>query len=400
MNSKRITVRLKPGRDRALAHGHPWIFSGAIEEVEGDAAVGAVAEVTSYDRKWLARGLYHPAAALAVRLYTRQLDEHLDEALFSRRLDEALALRQKLFAGAEATTNAYRLIFSESDGLSGLVVDRYADVLAVQVVAGALRPHLEPILEMLRQKTGLSRVHVGADPDDLAREKFDAAELPSSLPPDAGPIRIMENGFQFEVDLRSGQKTGFFLDQRENRRRAAAYARGRRMLSCFCYTGGFEVYAAAAGATSIVGVDRSESALALAKRNVELNGAKAPVEYTKAEVGEALRKCRDSGQTFDLVVLDPPRFVASREQMAKGLRAYKDINLLAMKLLSPGGILATFSCSGQVSAADFKTMIGWASNDAGRTVRILETLGQPPDHPILAVFPESEYLKGLICSVA
>ena len=304
------------------------------------------------------------------------------------------------FGDSEAgqKTNAYRLIYSESDGLSGLIVDRYADVLSVQVSAKALMPFLDGILKCVKERTGIERLHVAADEDSVEREKLDSSALPT-FPQDAPPVRIRENGFTFDVDLRSGQKTGFFLDQRVNRRRAASYARGRRVLSAYCYTGAFEVHAAAAGATKILGVDRSEGALVRARENLALNRAGVPVEYLKADVPDALRRFRDTGDTFDMIILDPPRFVANRAQVEKGLRAYKDINLLAMKLLTPGGILASFSCSGQVSATDFKTMIGWSSVDAGRNVKIMETLSQPPDHPVLAVFPESEYLKGVICQV-
>jgi 23S rRNA (cytosine1962-C5)-methyltransferase len=316
-------------------------------------------------------------------------------------VERALAFREQLFGDAEVRrkTNAYRLIYSESDGLSGLIVDRYADVLSVQISAKALLPFLDGILKFVKERTGIDRLHVVADEDSMEREKLDSSALPAALPADTPPIRILENGFMFDVDLPSGQKTGFFLDQRVNRQRAASYARGRRVLSAYCYTGAFEVHAAAAGATKILGVDRSESALVRARENHALNRAGVPVEYLKANVPDALRRFRDAGETFDLIILDPPRFVANLFQVEKGLRAYKDINLLAMKLLTPGGILVSFSCSGQISATDFKTMIGWSSVDAGRNVKILETLSQPPDHPVLTVFPESEYLKGVICQV-
>ena len=231
--------------------------------------------------------------------------------------------------------------------------------------------------------------------EGLAPETFDALDTAP-----AQPVRIRENGLLFDVDLAGGQKTGYFLDQRENRRRVAAWARGRRMLSCYCYTGAFEVAAAAAGATEILGLDRSAPALEQARAHHHLNHLNVPVNYERAEVPEALRRLRDAGRQFDLIVLDPPKFVLNRAQKDKGLRAYKDINLLALKLLAPGGVLATFSCSGQVTPADFRMMLGWAAADARRPVQLVETLGQPPDHPVLAVFPDSEYLKGAICRVA
>lgn len=395
-----VIVRLKHGREKPVLHGHPWIFSGAIGAVEGDAERPVAAEVTAANGDWLARGLYHPGAALAVRLYSWREDEPLDPALFASRIDRAMELRRRLFGdpATQERTNAWRLVFSESDGLSGLIVDRYADRLAVQVGAAGLVPFLDGMLERLRERTGLDQVVVRCEDDAAEREGLDPAGPPFTQGAVA-PVRIRENGLLFDVDLGTGQKTGFFLDQRVNRQRVAAYARGCRVLSGYCYTGAFEVYAAAAGASAIVGVDRSESALARAQEHHRLNGTKAGTEYVRGDVPEYLRRCRDAGQTFEMIILDPPRFVSSRAQMEKGMRAYKDINLLAMKLLAPGGILATFSCSGQVSAEDFKRMIGWSAADAGRPVRILESLGQPPDHPVLAAFPEAEYLKGLVCSV-
>ncbi len=395
-----VTVRLKHGREKSVLHGHPWVFSGAVAAVEGDATGPVPAEVTAANGEWLARGLYHPRAALAVRLYSRREEEPLDEALFLARLDRALELRRRLFgdAGTQERTNAWRLVFSESDGLSGLTVDRYGDWLSVEVEAAGLVPFVGGILGRLREATGVANVFVRPDEDAVEREGLDAGAAPFTQG-GAAVARIRENGLLFDVDVGGGQKTGFFLDQRANRQRVAAYARGRRVLSGYCYTGAFEVCAAAAGASAIVGLDRSESALARAQEHHRLNGTSIGVEYRKGDVPELLRRYRDAGQTFDMIILDPPRFVSSRAQVDKGLRAYKDINLLAMKLLAPGGVLATFSCSGQVSAEDFKRVIGWAAVDAGRAVRILETLGQPPDHPVLAVFPEAEYLKGLICWV-
>ena len=398
MTPPSITIRLKPGREKPVLHGHPWVFSGAVAEIEGDRSTGPVAEVVSADGAWLARGLVQPASALVVRICTREANEAIDASFFAARIDRAIAFREQLFREVE-DTDSYRLIYSEADGLSGLIVDRYADVLAVQVGTPALIPFLKDIQEQLVKRTGLKQIVVAAEEDAVKREGLNPAALTSSFPAGEGPVRIRESGFQFDVDLQSGQKTGFFLDQRINRRRVAAWAVGRRVLSAYCYTGAFEVHAAAAGATEIVGLDRSELAIKRAEEHHALNGTRVPVKYMKADVGDHLRRMRDANEHFDMIILDPPRFVSSRAQMEKGMRAYKDINLLAMKLLTPGGILATFSCSGQVQMADFRTMIGWASVDAGREVKILETLGQPPDHPVLAVFTESEYLKGLICKV-
>ena len=397
-----VIARLKHGREKLIAQGHPWVFSGAVAAWEGTPAVGAVTEVLVANGAWLARGLMCPGAALAVRIYTRQREQPLDEAFFTAAVDRAVALRRTLpgfGTGADAPTNAWRLVFSESDSLSGLIVDQYAGTLVVQVGAAALQAHLPALIRRLVQLTGAANVRVTAETEAVQREGLDPAAVAALGNPAAGPVRIREHGLLFDVDHGAGQKTGFFLDQRLNRQRVAAYARGRRMLSAYCYTGAFEVYAAAAGAAEITGLDRSESALARAREHHRLNGLNVPVTYERADVPAKLRAYRDAGRTFDLIVLDPPRFVASRAQMENGLRAYKDINLLALKLLAPGGILATFSCSGLVNPLDFRRLLGWAAVDAQRPVQILETLGQPPDHPVLATFPESEYLKGAICTV-
>ena len=396
------TLWLREGRERSVLNRHPWIFSGALAHVEGPGGESpVVADVRSSEGEWLARGFHHPGADLAVRIFTWDEEQPLDAALLEGRVDRALALREEArpARAAAGETDSWRLVFSEADGLSGLIVDRYADTLSVRVSARALLPYLPGLLERLRTLTGLTRFHVEAEPDAVEREGLSAGAVEAHSTPDLGRIRIREDGLQFEVDFGAAQKTGFYLDQRDNRRRAAAYARGRRVLSAYCYTGAFEVHAARAGATETLGLDSSEPALEQARAHHTLNGLTVPAVYEKADVPQALRRFRDEARTFDLIVLDPPRFVFNRAQKDKGLRAYKDINLLAMKLLTPGGVLASFSCSGLVSMADFKETFRWAAVDSGRDVRILEQLGQPFDHPILATFPESEYLKGLIARV-
>ena len=395
MNAPR-RVKLKPGRDKPVRHGHPWVFSGAVAEMPS-APVGAVVDVVSHTGNWLARGLLNPGCALSVRVYTRDENQPLDEAFFAGLVDRALAWRAGLLAGESETSNAHRLIFSEADGISGLIVDRYADALAVQVGAAALLPFLPAILNQLRSLTGVQHLHVGVDEDDATREGLEPGRIAAFGTPDLPPVGIRENGLQFEVDLGTGQKTGFYLDQRVNRKRVAEYARGRRVLSAYCYTGAFEVHCAAAGAASITGIDRSEAALDRARRHFELNALTPTPDYIRADAPEALRRLHDAGTKFDLIVLDPPRFVANRAQKPKGLRAYKDINLWALKLLAPGGLLATFSCSGLVTATELRTAVAWAALDAGRAVRVLETFSQAPDHPILLSAPESDYLKGLLC---
>ena len=393
-----VRVRLKPGREKQLLRGSAWVFSGAIEETDGSGAAGASADVFDAEGEWVGRGLWHPEADMAVRLFTQNPQEALDEAFFRGRVRRAVELRHRLFGKPTdwVSTTAYRMVFSEADGLSGLIADQYADVVALHVGGKVWEPWIPAVVAELKAATGASAVSVRAESEAVKREGL-AEDLGGDAVPEA--VTIRENGFVFEAGLAGGQKTGFYLDQRDNRRKVAAYARGRDVLSAYCYTGAFEVCAAHAGATSVTGWDSSEPALAQARRHHELNPSGVPATYEAADVPHRLRQARDRRESWDLIVLDPPRLVTRRDGLEKGLRAYKDVNLLAMKLLRPGGILATFSCSGLVDMADFRKMVGWAAHDAERRVRILETLAQPADHPIPVEAPECEYLKGLVCVV-
>lgn len=397
--SPSVVIRLKSKRDRNVLNRHPWVFSGAIAAIEGAADAPGSADVVSASGEWLASGFFHPNADLAVRLYSWDRAQPFGPDLLAQRVREAVARRQDhLAAHGPDDSDAFRMVFSEADGVSGLIVDRYADTLSIRVSAKAIETWIDPILNAAMEACGVTHAVVDADPDAVEREGVDREAL-AARGTGRGPVCFRENGCQFEADPSGGQKTGFFLDQRDNRRRVAAWAKDRRMLSVYCYTGAFEVLAARAGAADIVGLDASETALAAARRHHELNATGVPVVYEAADAPIALRKYRDTARAFDLIVLDPPRFVSSRAAMDRGLRAYKDINLLAMKLLTPGGILATFSCSGLVSADEFLSVIRWAAVDARRDVRVVERLGQPFDHPILATVPESAYLKGCICRI-
>ncbi len=394
----RRRVRLQPGREKPLLRGSAWVFSGAIAEVDGAAPLGTPTDVFDDAGDWLGRGLWHPAADLAVRLLTRDPRDELNEAFFRRRLRRAVQRRHQLFGPPESWqhTNAFRLIFSEADDLSGLIADQYADTVVLQVGSSVWAPWLPVMIPELRAAAAVSGVVVRADADAVKREG-----LHENLGGDAAPdqVTIRENGLTFTVPLGHGQKTGFYLDQRDNRRKVAAYARGRDVLSAYCYTGAFEVLAAHAGAKSVSGWDSSAPALAQARRHHELNPHPVPITYEEADVPQRLRLARDQRESWDLIILDPPRMVTRRDGLDKGLRAYKDINLLAIKLLRPGGILATFSCSGLVDMAQFRKAVGWAAHDAARAVRIVEMLGHPADHPVPVEMPECEYLKGLVCVV-
>ena len=370
--------------------GHPWVFSGAIGAWSTTPRPGQSVDVVSANGDWLARGLAHPAGNLAVQVYTRDESQALSADFFRARLAAAIDWRERVVLPQEPDTDSFRLCFSEADGLSGLIVDRYADRALMQISAPSLAPYI-PVFKDELSAHGL---------EPLVEQVEEAAPGSPSAPVVSRPVTIRESGLRFEMDLGGGQKTGFYLDQRVNRRRAAAYAAGRRCLSAYCYTGSFETHFVRAGAASVTGLDRSEPALALARRNQALNPGPVSVDYHAADVPTMLRKYRDSRTSFDLIVLDPPKFVASQGQIDKGLRAYKDINLLAMKLLTPGGILVTFSCSGWVKAETFRTALEWAAADAGRDAQILEPLAQPPDHPVHISFPEGDYLCGFILRIA
>lgn len=360
-----VIVHLKSGRDKPVRQGHPWIFSGSVESWSRAASPGAVVDVVSSGGEWLARGLAEGGKNLSVRIYSRREGEALDADFFADKLRAAIAWREREVFSKEPDTDSFRICFSEADGLSGLIIDRYHDKFVISA---------EDILKPFVPSFGLN-TQINA------------------------PIKIKESGFTYDVDIHSGQKTGFYLDQRINRRRVAAYAAGRRALSGYCYTGGFEMHLAHRGAASITGIDSSATAIDQARRNQRLNPGGCAIDYVQDDVPGFLRKCRDSRQSYDLIVLDPPKFVQSQGQIEKGLRAYKDINLLAMKLLTPGGILATFSCSGWIKRDDFLKALAWSALDAKRDIQILEHLGQPPDHPIALAFPESDYLCGVIARV-
>jgi 23S rRNA (cytosine1962-C5)-methyltransferase len=391
-------VILKKGREKSARQYHPWLYSGAVGEISGAPAPGEIVRVRDSDRRFVAWGYVNPASKIRVRLLEWDEQRQIDDNWWVERVRQAVDSRASLRQASEST--AYRLIFGESDFLPGLIVDRYGDYLVAQfLTAGAERVKsiiLSALTDLLKPTGIYERSDVDArDLEGLAQHKGTAY---GQEPPDH--IVISEYGIQFKVDLKSGQKTGFYLDQRENRHIAGPYAQGRTVLDCFGYTGGFALHALRAGAESVTLADASARSLAAAQENVVLNGlGDRSVEYVKGDAFEVLRGYRDAGRKFGMVILDPPKFATSRDQVKKALAAYKDINLLGMKLLSPGGILATFSCSGAISPESFRMSILWAAQDAGRQIQYLNQLCQPSDHPVLASFPESQYLTGCVCRV-
>ena len=392
-------VVLGRGRERSLQLRHPWVFSGAVERVLGEPADGDTVLVRTADGAALGRGVLNRSSQIAVRMLSFDPAEAVDAELWRRRVAAAVERRRGL--PELAATDAMRLVHAEADGLPGLVVDRYGDWLAVQALSLAAERALPAVLDALEAElvpTGI--VNRSDDPVRLKEGLRPATGLLRGTAPD-GPVMIVEDGLRFEVDLTAGHKTGSYLDQRANRALLQQVARGRTVLDAFCYTGGFSAAAAAGGAASLVQLDASQEALAQARRHLALNGvATVPCEQLQGDAFAELRRLRDAARSFDLVVLDPPKFAPVRSRLHAALRGYKDINLQAFKLLRPGGLLATFSCSGAVDRETFQTVVFQAAVDAGREVRVLADLGQPADHPVLLSFPESRYLKGLLCHVA
>ena len=388
-------LTLKPGRERSLLRRHPWVFSGAIAEVRGSVQSGGTVQIRGADGRFLAWAAYSPASQIRARAWSFDEAEVPGPDLFKKRIETALALRRAQVP--PETTNALRLVHGESDGLPGLVADRYADTLVVQLLSAGCERWREALIGILREQSGCARVHERSDTDGRELEGFAASTGLIAGTAADGPLRILEHGIEYEIDVAAGQKTGFYLDQRDNRARVRTLADGREMLNCFCYTGGFTLSALAGGARSVLSIDSSAPALELAKRNLALNGVEANrAEWLEADVFGALRKLRTEGRQFDFIVLDPPKFAPTPKDAERAARGYKDINLNALKLLRPGGLLATFSCSGGVSPELFQKIVAGAAADAGVSLLLRERFRAAPDHPVRIEFPEGEYLKGLL----
>lgn len=388
---------LKPERDKSVRQRHPWVFTGAVARRDGPLVPGGTVEVFSHDGAWLARGTVSTHSQMIARLWTWDRDEPLDAGLIQRRLEQAIAGRAALINDPDTT--AYRLVFSESDGLPGVIVDRYGDWLAVQLLTQGAVAHTGTLITALAANLNVRGIYERSDVEIRAREGLPPAEglLWGEPPPDELVIR--ENGYEFTLDLAGGQKTGWYLDQRTNRARVAAYAAGKDVLGVFSYTGGFEVLAAGAGARSLTTVDSSGPALRGLETNLRRNQLHIPYSAIEGDAFNVLRQLREQEQRYDLIILDPPKFAHSQRQIDRATRGYKDINMQALHLLRPGGVLATFSCSGLISADLFQKVLFGAALDVGRDVQIMETLTQGSDHPVLLTFPEAAYLKGLVCRV-
>lgn len=393
-----IDVLLKKGKEKAVLHRHPWVFSGAIEQVKGKPKNGDIVRLLDGKGVFMAYGFYNDQSRVALRLLEWDENVTVDEQWFRDKVAVAIASRNTLLA--DGSTDTCRLIFSESDYLPGLIVDKYANHLAVQVLTSGIEKVLPVIIDELNRLLKPESIFDKSDASSRNHEGLETQNivLAGNHPPER--VEVRENGIIYNINIAEGQKSGFYCDQRDNRKIVASYAKGKKILDCFCYTGGFTLNSLQNGATSVTAVDSSVPAIETLKENIILNKFESSkVTSIPSDVNKQLRKFRDEGEFFDIVVLDPPKYAPSRSALDKASRAYKDLNRLGMLLLNKGGLLATFSCSGAMDMETFKQVLAWAALDAGKQVQFIHQFCQPEDHPIRASFPEGEYLKGLLCRV-
>jgi len=389
---------LKPGKEKSLRRRHPWIFEGSVERLDGRARPGDTVEVSD-GRTVLAKAAWSPSSQIRARVWSFDAAETIDDAFFKRRIKAAVARREAMpeLRGQDGL----RLIHAESDGLPGVIADRYGDTVVLQLTSAGADKWRAAIANALQQATGCARVYDRSDSEVRAREGLEPVSgwLRGEAP--AGEIVIDEHGVKMRVDIETGHKTGFYLDQRDNRLLLRGLAAEKRVLNCFCYTGGFSLQALAGGAKEVVSIDSSEPALATARANLALNPQldAGRAQWRGANVFEELRRLHEAGERFDLIVLDPPKFAPSASHVERAARAYKDINLRACRLLNPGGMLMTYSCSGGIGIELFQQIVAGAALDAGCEARIVRRLQGAADHPVALAFPEGEYLKGLLVQV-
>ena len=383
---------LAPGREKSLLNRHPWVFSGAIAKVRGDVGPGDTVDILADDGRFLGRAAASPASQIRARIWTFDEKEHVDAAFFERRLRSAIARRAPLLTGEHP---AARLVHAESDGMPGLIADRFGSTVVVQVLAAGAEAWRDTIFDALARITGATAIVERSDVEVRALEQLaERRGLVSGVATEH--IEIVEHDLRYGIDVTAGQKTGFYLDQRDNRRRVRAMARDADVLDGFCYTGGFALNARVGGARSIMAIDSSSDAIAQGCRNLALNPSGADVEWVEADAFSHLRLLRDRNRQFDLIVLDPPKLAPTVRHVERAARAYKDINLLAFKMLRPGGCLVTFSCSGGVGIELFQKIVAGAAVDARVDARIEARLGPASDHGAALSFPEGDYLKGLV----
>lgn len=391
-------IILAKGREKSLLRRHPWIFSGAIERVEGKPLSGETLDVFDKGGNWLARAAWSADSQIRGRVWTFDRDEQIDQDFFVRRLQQAQQWRNVVAARDDLT--GYRLIAGESDGLPGITIDRYDNFLVLQLLSSGAEFQRLNLMNALRECYPECNIY---ERSDVAVRKKEGLKQVTGLlhgeePPKLLPIR--ENGVQILVDIKEGHKTGFYLDQRESRLAASRYVNGKKVLNCFCYTGAFGLFALKGNCKQVVNVDVSQPALDIARQNAELNGFDmSRAEFVRADVFKLLREYREQGEKFDVIIMDPPKFIENKGQLAGGCRGYKDINMLAMQLLNPGGTLLTYSCSGLMESGLFQKILADAALDAKREVQFVEQFTQAADHPVLSSYPEGLYLKGFACRV-
>lgn len=386
---------LKPGREKSLLRRHPWIFSGAVKRIQGSPETGETIDVLSAQGEWLASAAYSPHSQIVGRIWSFEQTETIGDDFFRTRLSRSIEARKSL---SSSSCTAYRLVNGDADFLPGLIIDRYGDFLVCQFLTAGAENWKKIIVAQLAELLPHEGIYERSDSSARKKEglPLSIGVLAGQLPPEK--IEIREGDFRFLVDIQQGHKTGFYLDQRENRARLAQYAEGAEVLNCFAYSGAFGVYALKAGAKHVTNIETSAEALELAQRNFELNALDlSQVELCQDDVFKRLRTYRDAERQFDLIVLDPPKFAESKGQLKRAYRGYKDINWLAFRLLRPGGTLLTFSCSGLMAMDLFQKIVADAALDAGRDAQIVQRLSQAADHPTALSVPEGNYLKGLVC---
>lgn len=393
-----VEIKLKKGKEKAVLQRHPWVFSGALEKIKGTPENGDIVKVLNANNAFLAYGYFNDQSRVAVRLLEWDENVAINEAWYEEKINKAIASRAYLLTSKD--TNAYRLIFSEADFLPGLIVDKYADFLSVQILSTGIEKAKPIIIEILVKALQPKGIFDRSDATARTHEGITAengllwGEAPAAF------IAVKENGITYHINIAEGQKSGFYCDQRDNRQILATYANGKSVLDCFSYSGGFSLNALKQGAIEVTSVDSSALAIETLKQNIELNKFKSKkYNAIQSDVNKQLRAFKDEGKKFDIVILDPPKYAPSRSALDRAARAYKDLNRLGLLLLEPGGLLATFSCSGAVDIETFKQIIAWAALDAGKEVQVIKQFSQPEDHPVRLSFPEGEYLKGLLVRV-
>ncbi|SON48740.1 class I SAM-dependent methyltransferase [Vibrio tapetis] len=394
------TLTLVKGRDKSLRRKHPWVFSLGIAKIEGEPTLGQTVDILAHNGEWLAKAAYSPNSQISARVWSFKKSDSIDQDFFIKRIQDALLLRQDIIERDGLT--GFRLIAAESDGLPGITIDKYQDFLVCQLLSAGAELQKPVLVEALKEVFPECNVY---ERSDVAVRKKEGLEqtvgvLHGDTPPKS--VVIEENGVKISVDIVDGHKTGFYLDQRDSRQQAIKYVKNKEVLNCFSYTGGFGLYALKGDAKRVINVDVSQPALDTAKHNAEINGfdiSKKRAVFLNADVFKLLREYRDQGTKFDVVIMDPPKFVSSKNNLTSGANGYKDINMLAMQILKPGGTLLTYSCSGLMGNDLFQKIIADAALDAGRSVKFIERFEQAADHPVDTAYPEGFYLKGFACKV-